>query len=156
MYTLLAQKKIVLKYSVILYVVCCTKIIYLNQQCNKFNIATPTNTGVLAGVPSSFINEYSTILEKDNKVLPFEFSDKIYGDDYNYIAGKTVFGTKDEPKVISLEDIGKGKAYETYDLLQGEMLEEYKAGLTNLRTNKASNLEIKETGKYFVPGTDTS
>ena len=58
-----------------------TKTIYLNQQCNKFNIATPTNTGVLAGVPSSFINEYSTILEKDNKVLPCG----IYEDENEYI-----------------------------------------------------------------------
>lgn len=90
------------------------------------------------------------------KVLPFEFSDKIYGDDYNYIAGKTVFGTKDEPKVISLEDIGKGKAYETYDLLQGEILDEYKEGLTNLRTNKASNLEIKEYTKNFIKDKATS
>jgi type II secretory pathway pseudopilin PulG len=58
-----------------------SKTIYLDKQCNKYNINTPTNTGPLASVPNSFISEYSTILEKDNKNVPCG----IYEEDSEYI-----------------------------------------------------------------------
>jgi hypothetical protein len=57
------------------------KTVYLNKQCNKFNMSTPTNAGILSSVPSSFINEYSSILEKDSKILPCG----IYEDEDEYI-----------------------------------------------------------------------
>lgn len=47
-----------------------SKTVYLNKQCNKYNINTPTNTGVLSGVPSSFISEYVSVLEKDTQNVP--------------------------------------------------------------------------------------
>lgn len=47
-----------------------SKTIYLNQQCNKFNLTNTSSSPVLGGVPADFLSDYTHILEKDSKSVP--------------------------------------------------------------------------------------
>lgn len=58
-----------------------SKTIFLNQQCNSFNVVNSSSSSELASVPASFIDDYTHMLEKDSKILPCG----IYEEDNEYI-----------------------------------------------------------------------
>lgn len=58
-----------------------SKTIYLNQQCNSFNVTNTSSAPELGAVPASFIADYTHILEKDSKVIPCG----IYEEENEYI-----------------------------------------------------------------------
>lgn len=82
--------------------------------------------------------------------VSYDMGQKLFGDDYNYLAGKVVYGTPQEPKIISLDAIGNGEGYETPYLLSGLPLKNYQEGIKQLKDNKASNKEIKDFTDEYI------
>lgn len=103
------------------------KTIYLNKQCNKFNLTTTNGSGLLSSVPSTFVSEYTNVLEKDSKILPcgiFEdeseyivVTDIVHAAEVN-IGGKKIDGSQTSELIVHpseemiLEDYQAKQAYD--------------------------------------------
>lgn len=80
----------------------------------------------------------------------FDISDKILGTDFIDTAGRVIYGTKENPKITSLEKISEGKEYETIDILNPTQLSEVNSVMTELNKAGAGNIEKKQFLQKYI------